>query len=118
MTGDPTWLQQNRVFKIVELQSPIMENGQPIKSLRIRQPCVIDLEQVPAESMQRPIELLRIVLARCAEVSDTAIRTLTIVDMTTCTRALTEMGFTIADAYLLLDAQSQSLPTTGQTGSA
>lgn len=112
-----TWLEEHREHRVVQLKSPIREGGKTITELHIRQPVVNDLEQIPAECFNAPIQMLRVVLASCAGVSGTAIRLLTLPDMKACAEALTEMGFTTADAYSLLASDAFLPPETGTTGS-
>jgi hypothetical protein len=113
-----TWIAVNRQHRVVKLSAPVRDGEKTLTELTIRQPCMLDIWTIPAPAMERPLEILGYVLARAAGVSDTAVRMLSIGDAVACTRALLEMGFTIADAYSLLDPQAALSLQTGQTGSA
>lgn len=111
------WIDENRPFREVQLSSPVRFDGRDINLLRIRQPVVADVEEIPAASFEKPVLFLREVLAACAGVNATTIRLLTVEDFVRCTEALTQLGFRLEQAYGLLASQMQSVLATGPTGS-
>jgi Phage tail assembly chaperone proteins, E, or 41 or 14 len=110
-----SWIEQHSEYRTVKLSRAIRAHGEDVRELRIREPCVEDLERCQA-SIDSPLSFLFGIIARCTGVPPSSIRLMRMQDVQRCNRALVEMGFTLAEAFTLLGAPELSLQATGPTG--
>jgi hypothetical protein len=95
--------------KVVKLRRPIPAHEGEVSELTIREPTMEDLERTELTGLLQPMQVLRVVLASCANVPPSSIGSLSVADVLKCQEALSEMGFTVSDIYQLVGI---SMPIT------
>lgn len=115
---EPTWLESNSQYRVVKLRRPIRVEGKDVTELRLREPTLGDLQEIPAEAFDRPMIIIGTVVAIVSGLPLPCVSLLSASDAVECANKLAEMGFIATDAFRLLGSQQPSRATSGTTGPA